>query len=106
MSQRSALGPKEMPMLSGVPRMCPCKLVPFCSCWPPLPHYRSGVPALVIMYNSTRCICMPKQATQLLLVYKTLIKCSIDIIVLKDESAASFVTSVGREKYGVHVFFL
>ena len=52
---------------------------------------------LGLIDNSTRCICMPKQANQLLFVYKTLITYSIDIIVLKDEPAASFVTSVGRE---------
>ena len=41
MSQRGVLGPKEVPMLGGVPNRCPYNLVPFCSA--PLPHYRSGV---------------------------------------------------------------
>ena len=31
-------------MLCGVPKRCPCKSVPFYSCWPPLSRYRSGVP--------------------------------------------------------------
>ena len=44
MSQRGALGPKELPMLGGVPKRCPYESVPFCSCWPSLPHYRFGVP--------------------------------------------------------------
>ena len=31
-------------MLGGFPMKCPCKSAPYCSCWPPLPQYRSGVP--------------------------------------------------------------
>ena len=45
MSQCGALSPKEVPMLDGVPKTCPCESVPFCSCQLPLPHYHSGMPA-------------------------------------------------------------
>ena len=44
MSQRGTLGPKEVPMLGGVPKRCPYDSVPFFSCLPPLFHYRLGVP--------------------------------------------------------------
>ena len=44
---------------------------------------------------------MPKQASQLLFGFKLLSKYSIDIIVLKDWSVASFVTSVDQEEYCV-----
>ena len=40
MSQRGALGPREVPIVCRLPEMCPCQSVPFCYCWP---HYRSGV---------------------------------------------------------------
>ena len=43
MSQRGALCIKEVPLLGGVPRRCPCKLVSFCSSWPLFPHYCSTV---------------------------------------------------------------
>ena len=33
-------------------KRCPCKSLPICSCWPPLPHYLSGVPipSCVLIY--------------------------------------------------------
>ena len=43
MSEKGALDPNEVPMLGGIPKRYPCKLVPFCSCWPPLPYYHSSV---------------------------------------------------------------
>ena len=52
MSQRGALDPNEVPMLGGVPKRCPCKSVPFCSCWSPLVLYRSGVPAYLARVSS------------------------------------------------------
>ena len=36
---------KEMPVLGVVPKSCPRRLVPLCSCWPLFPHYRNDVPA-------------------------------------------------------------
>ena len=57
MSQRGALGPKEVPMLGSVPKECPYELVPFCSCWPPLLHYHSSAPVCGNMLISV-CISM------------------------------------------------
>ena len=57
MSQSGVFGPKEVPMLGGVPKRCPYESVTFCSCWPPLPHYRSGVPGTLLTagrQNSSR----------------------------------------------------
>ena len=47
---------QEVPMLGGVPMRCPCKSVPLCSSWPPLLHYRPGVPASSFFCTSPELI--------------------------------------------------
>ena len=49
--------------------------------------------------NTTNCICMPKQASELLAAYRLLVKYSTDIIILKDGSIRPFVTTVCQEMY-------
>ena len=43
MSKRGVLGPKVLTVLGSVPKVWPCKLMPFCSHSPTLPGYFSGM---------------------------------------------------------------
>ena len=61
MSQRGALGPKEVPMLGGVQKRCPCRAVPFASVGPlaPLSFLRAWV--MLVLDHHRSCISVDKK---------------------------------------------